>query len=59
MQNNDGLCVCFLSGPIAWEMRGKASGQPLTSMYDQAQQGDESLTSKRHGGQGLTPESDF
>ena len=59
MQNEDGLCVCFLSGPIAWEMRGKASGQPLSSMDDQALPGDDSLTNKHHGGQRLPPESDF
>lgn len=59
MQNNDGLCVCFLSGPIAWEMRGKAPGQARNRGDRTGLPAADSLTEPDNTGLPVTTESDF
>lgn len=49
MLDEDGLCVCFLGGPvIAWGVHGKALAESCNPVDNPAQPGDDSPTNLHH-----------
>jgi hypothetical protein len=59
MQSEDGLCVCYLSGPIAWGVLGKAPGQDQIHGDRTGLECRDSLTEPDTTGLARTPKSDF